>query len=45
MSAFLHSPFTIGVCLLLLFAWVTMLTAIFWPPKIPKRDDHHDARF
>lgn len=45
MTQFLHSPFTIGVCLLLLFAWVMTLCAIFWPPKAPKRDSHHDARF
>lgn len=43
MSQFLHTPFAIGLCLLLLFAWVMTLCAIFWPGS--KRDDHHDARF
>ena len=45
MNTFLHSPFAIGVCLLALFAWVTMLLATFWPRKGHEWDDHHDARF
>jgi hypothetical protein len=45
MSAFLDSPFTIGVCLLLLFAWVMTLCAIFWPQKGSLQKDDFDARF
>jgi hypothetical protein len=45
MSGFLASPFTIGVCLALLFAWVMMLAAIFWPQKGPANKDDVDARF
>jgi hypothetical protein len=45
MNAFLHSPFTIGVCLLLLLGWVMMLCAIFWPQKGSLHKDDFDARF
>jgi hypothetical protein len=45
MSDFPHSPFTIGVCLALLFAWVMMLAAIFWPQKGPINRDDVDAHF
>jgi hypothetical protein len=45
MTALLQSPFTIGLCLLLLFAWVMMFCAIFWPQKGPINRDDVDAHF
>jgi hypothetical protein len=43
MRDILSSPFTIGVCLLVLLAWVLMVVAIFWPqkPDGAERDDDH----
>jgi hypothetical protein len=46
MSEILHSPITLGVCLLTLIAWVGMLCAIFWPGQHRARtEDDPDARF
>jgi len=46
MNAFLHPPFTPGVCVLTLIAWVGMLCAIFWPgPHHPSNKDEPDVRF
>jgi hypothetical protein len=45
MNAFLHSPVTIGVCVVALFAWVMTLTAIFWPQKGPVHKDDTDGYF
>jgi hypothetical protein len=33
MSEILQSPFTIGVCLVALLAWIMTLVAIFWPSR------------
>ncbi len=41
MSEILQSPFTIGVCLLILLAWILLVAAIFWPRK--ERKDRRDA--
>jgi hypothetical protein len=47
MSEILQSPFTLGVCLLVLVAWVLLVVAIFWPTKpdgkpiTHGKDDNH----
>jgi hypothetical protein len=33
MTELLESPFTLGVCLLILLAWALMLLAVFWPRR------------
>jgi hypothetical protein len=45
MSDFLHSPVTIAVCVVALFAWVMTLAALFWPQKGPINKDDVDAHF
>lgn len=45
MNEILHSPITLGVCLLTLIAWVGMLCAIFWPGKQTRGEDDPDVRF
>jgi hypothetical protein len=45
MNAFLHSPVTIGVCVVALFAWVMTLAAIFWPQKTPVHKDDINGYF
>jgi hypothetical protein len=39
MTDLLNSPFTIGFCLVVLVAWITMVCAIFWPGKGGREDD------
>jgi hypothetical protein len=45
----LQSPFTIGVCLVALVAWILTLVAIFWPGGVMKTGsqarEERDARF
>jgi hypothetical protein len=45
MSDLLQSPFTLGVCVATLVAWVVMLCAIFWPGKGHTCEDERDVRF
>ena len=45
MSDFLQSPFTLGVCVATLVAWVVMLCAIFWPGEGRDSGNERDVRF
>ncbi|HEY4078521.1 MAG TPA: hypothetical protein VGM26_16445 [Rhizomicrobium sp.] len=38
MTEMLESPFTLGVFLLIVLAWILMLLAIFWP----RRHERHN---
>jgi len=39
MREILRSPFTIGVCLVALLAWILTLVAIFWPRRGDTKPD------
>lgn len=46
MNEILQSPFSLGFCLLALFAWVMTLCALIWPQDVrPRGEDDPDVRF
>ena len=44
MSEVLQSPFTIGVCVVVVLAWILMLAAIFWPRRGARKSERDEDR-